>query len=106
MRCIECQCVVQVKAISEDIENELKKLDKAKLLPSLELGILHELNSCNDKIFARDLSEELDISSYLIAKRAEKLDKDKGLVNRDRGEQLIKYSITDKARKDYFNDQK
>ena len=104
MRCIECQSQVQVKAISDEIKSELDKIDKAKLLPSLELGILHELNSFNGKMYARDLSEELDISSYLIAKKAEKLDKRKGLIDRDRSEQLIKYSISKKAIEGYFND--
>lgn len=103
MRCIECQSEVQVKAISEDIKIELEKIDKTKLLPSIELGVLHELNGSDEKMYARDLSEELDISSYLIAKRAKKLDENKGLVNRDRSEQLIKYSISEKAKKDYFN---
>lgn len=103
MRCVECQSKVQVKTIADGIKTELEKIDKAKLLPSLELGILHELNSCNSKLFARDLSEELDISSYLIAKRAEKLDKTKGLINRDRNQSLIKYSISKKAVEDYFS---
>lgn len=106
MRCIECQSQVQVKAISDGIKAELEKIDKAKLLPALELGILHELNGVDGQLYARDLSEELDISSYLIAKRAEKLDKQKGLIKRDRSEQLIKYSISEKAVQEYFNDSK
>lgn len=103
MRCVECQSKVEVKTIADGIKIELEKIDKAKLLPSLELGMLHELNSFNGKLYARDLSEELDISSYLIAKRAEKLDKVKGLIDRDRSQQLIKYSISEKAIKDYFS---
>lgn len=104
MRCIECQSQVLVKDFSDGIKLELDRIDKTKLLPSLELGVLHELNSSNKKMYARDLSEELDISSHLIAKRAKKLDEDKGLVDRDRTEQLIKYSISKKALKDYFSE--
>jgi hypothetical protein len=103
MRCVECQSQVQVQAISDEIREELNKIDSAKLLPTIELGILHELNSCDSKVYARDLAEELDLSSYLIAKKAEKLDRSKGLVIRDRTEQLLKYSISEKAKKEYFD---
>lgn len=103
MRCPECQSDVAVKSVSDGIKEELDKIDKTKLLPSIELGILHELNSRNTEMYARDLSEELDISSQLIAKRAKKLDEDKGLVVRDRSEQLIRYSISKKAIREYFN---
>ena len=103
MRCNECQSEVEVKSVSEAIKSELAKIDKTKLLPSIELGVLHELNGSNEKMYARDLSEELDISSHLIAKRAKKLDEDKGLVDRDRSEQLIKYSISKKAISEYFH---
>lgn len=103
MHCNECQSEVKVKSVSDEIKAELDKIDKAKLLPSIELGVLHELNGSNEKMYARDLSEELDISSHLIAKRAKKLDEDKGLVDRDRSGQLIKYSISEKALAEYFN---
>ncbi|CQB52038.1 hypothetical protein [Vibrio cholerae] len=103
MRCIECQSEVKVKSVSDDIKIELDKIDKSKLLPEIELGLMHELNSRNEKMYARDLAEELDISSYLIAKRAKKLDEEKGLVDRDRTEQLIRYSISRKAIDEYFN---
>ncbi|MBO2596329.1 winged helix-turn-helix transcriptional regulator [Shewanella algae] len=103
MRCNECQSEVKVKSVSDDIKRELDKIDRSKLLPSIELGLMHELNSSNEKMYARDLSEELDISSYLIAKRAKKLDEEKGLIDRDRTEQLIKYSISKKAIEEYFN---
>lgn len=103
MRCNECQSEVKVRSVSDDIKRELDKIDKSKLLPSIELGLMHELNSSNEKMYARDLSEELDISSYLIARRAKKLDEEKGLIDRDRTEQLIKYSISKKAIDEYFN---
>ncbi|WP_429068385.1 hypothetical protein [Aeromonas bestiarum] len=102
MRCIECQSQVLVKDFSDGIKAELDRIDKTKLLPALELGVLHELNATSEKMYARDLSEELDISSHLIAKRAKKLDEEKGLVERDRTGQLIKYSISKKAIEDYF----
>ncbi|EPN1931317.1 MarR family transcriptional regulator [Cronobacter dublinensis] len=103
MRCIECQSPVEIRSFSESIMEEITKIDNAKLLPRLELMILHELHKAGEKILARDIAEELDASSQLIAKRAEKLDK-KGLVLRDKSDSLIKYSITNKAIEGYFHD--
>ncbi|EEW1465274.1 TPA: hypothetical protein ACP64M_002595, partial [Escherichia coli] len=103
MRCIECQSPVEVRSFSESISSEISKIDNAKLLPKLELMILHELNKADDHLLARDIAEELDASSQLIAKRAEKLDR-KGLVFRDKSDALIKYSITNKAVEGYFYD--
>lgn len=105
MRCIECQCQVNVKSVSDEIKDELERIDKSKLLPTIELGLLHELNSNNSTMLAKDLSEELDISSYLIASRAKKLDETLGLVDRDKNGPLIKYSISPKAIEAYFNNQ-
>lgn len=104
MRCVECQYPVEIQSFSEAISNEISKIDNAKLLPKLELMILHELHKSGDKIHARDIAEELDASSQLIAKRSEKMDR-KGLVSRDKSGNLIKYSITDKAVGDYFYDE-
>lgn len=104
MRCIECQSPVEVRSFSESISSEISKIDNAKLLPKLELMILHELNKADDHLLARDIAEELDASSQLIAKRAEKLDR-KGLVFRDKSDALIKYSITNKAIEGYFYDE-
>lgn len=104
MRCVECQCQVVVKDFSDGIKSELDRIDKNKLLSAIELSVLHELNGRSEKMYARDLSEELDISSYLIAKRAKKLDEEKGLVERDRSEPLIKYSISKKAIDSYFGE--
>uniref|UniRef100_UPI001F373C92 MarR family transcriptional regulator n=1 Tax=Cronobacter dublinensis TaxID=413497 RepID=UPI001F373C92 len=98
-----CQSPVEIRSFSESIMEEITKIDNAKLLPRLELMILHELHKAGEKILARDIAEELDASSQLIAKRAEKLDK-KGLVLRDKSDSLIKYSITNKAIEGYFHD--
>lgn len=103
MKCIECHSPVEVQAFSETISEEISKIDNAKLLPKLELMILHELHKSGDKILARDIAEELDVSSQLIAKRSEKMDR-KDLVSRDKTGSLIKYSITEKAIEGYFYD--
>ncbi|EOI7472884.1 hypothetical protein OZ701_002928, partial [Yersinia enterocolitica] len=93
---------VQVQAFSESISSEILKIDNAKLLPKLELMILHELHKSGEKMLARDIAEELDVSSHIIAKRSEKMDK-KALVYRDKAGALIKYSITQNAIDNYFH---
>ncbi|TBL62231.1 winged helix-turn-helix domain-containing protein [Hafnia paralvei] len=103
MTCIECHSPVEVKAFSESISSEILKIDNAKLLPKLELTILHELHKSGEEMLARDIAEELDVSSQIIAKRSEKMDR-KGLVSRDKTGTLIKYSITEKAIDGYFYD--
>ena len=104
MRCVDCQSKVTVQSVSENIEEELKRIDKEKLLPAIELAVLYELNGLDSSVYARDLAEELDVSSFLIAKRAEKLDRNQGLVTRDRNEQLLRYSISNKGKHEYFNE--
>ena len=104
MRCVDCQSKVTVQSVSENITEELERIDKEKLLPAIELSVLYELNGLDSFVYARDLAEELDVSSLLIAKRAEKLDRNQGLVTRDRSEQLLRYSISDKGKHEYFNE--
>lgn len=104
MRCVDCQSKVTVQSVSENISEELEKIDKEKLLPAIELAVLYELNGLDSSVYARDLAEGLDVSSFLIAKRAEKLDRNQGLVTRDRTEQLLRYSISDKGKHEYFNE--
>lgn len=103
MRCVDCQTPVEVESFSESIRDEISKIDKSKLLPQVELMILHELHKSGRKLLARDIAEELDVSSQLIAKRSEKLERNR-YVSRDKSGTLIKYSITQKALTDYFYD--
>jgi len=102
MQCNECHSIVEVQSFSQSISSEIEKIDKRKLLPQQELSILHELNKSGEKMIAREIAEELDVSSQLIAKRAEKMEK-KGLLIRDRTISPIKYEISRAAIDSYFN---
>ncbi|ELY2734924.1 hypothetical protein SMC37_004264 [Cronobacter sakazakii] len=104
MRCVECQSPVEVESFSESISEEISKLEKAKLLPQVELMILYELNASAEGVIAREIAEELDVSWQLIAKRAEKLER-KNYVFRDKSATPIKYSITSKAKREFFFDE-
>ncbi len=102
MRCIECQSPVEITSVSENIINELEKIDKSKLLPKIEFSLLYELHKNEEPMYAREVAEELDVSSHLIASRGKKLDEKYNLVTRVHNGQIYAYSITDKAKKEYF----
>lgn len=103
MRCIECQSPVQIASVSETIQDELEKIDKSKLLPKIEFSLLYELHKNEEPMYAREIAEELDVSSNLIAARGRRLDEKYGFVKRERNGQIYAYSITEKAKTEYFN---
>ena len=103
MKCVECQTPVKVTSVSENIKEELDKIDKSKLLPKVDFSILYELHKNEDPLFAREIAEELDVSSYLIAARGKRLDERYGYVKRVHNGQIYAYSISEKAKKEYFN---
>lgn len=103
MRCIECQNPVNISSVSESISNELNKIDKSKLLPKIEFSLLYELHKNEEPMYAKEIAEELDASSNLIAARGRRLDEKYGYVKRVHNGQIYAYSITEKARTEYFD---
>ena len=63
---------------------------------------MYELNKHNEPIYAREIAEELDVSSKLISRRAKKLDEDKGYVERVKTSPMT-YRITKSAKITYFD---
>jgi DNA-binding Lrp family transcriptional regulator len=86
----------------EVIKSKLDKIDNSKLLSPKEIKILNELDKAQFPLFARDISEEVDVSSNVVASRCKKLDEESGLVNRKKQTKPYKYEITDEARRVYF----
>lgn len=103
MRCIECQSPVKISSVSESISEELGKIDKSKLLPKIEFSLLYELHKNEEPMYAREIAEELDASSNLVAARGRRLDEKYGYVKRVHNRQIYAYSITEKARAEYFD---
>jgi len=103
MKCVECQSPVKVTSVSENIQEELDKIDKSKLLPKVDFSLLYELHKNDEPLYAREIAEELDVSSYLIAGRGKRLDERYGLVKREHNGQIYAYTITEKADNEYFN---
>lgn len=101
MRCPNCQNQVRIISNSEAIQRELEAIDKAKLLPVVELGIIYEIHKSEKSLKPKEIAEELDCSHQLIGQRAKKLD-EKNLVVRDGEPGRRFYRLTDKAIDDYF----
>ena len=102
MKCPSCQNLVKVIATSETIEAELSRVDNAKLLPEVELGILHEIHKSGKLLKPKEIAEELDCSYQLVGWRAKKLDETKGLILREDETGQRVYKLTDRAKEDYY----
>lgn len=100
-KCNKCGAQVVVEPISEEIKNELKKIDHDNLLSPSEVEIVIELSKQDEALTAKEISEELDISKYSIAQRSRKLDLQKGLLKRNRGSGVLTYELTDRAKTIY-----
>lgn len=81
-KCNKCQSPVIIEPISADIKNELKQIEQENLLNPSDIEIVMELAKQADAVPAKEIAEELDISSYSIAQRSRNLDLRKGLVKR------------------------
>ena len=108
MKCPNCQSPVKVISNSENIQVELSRIDNAKLLPVVDLGILHEIhkheiyNKSEKFLKPKEIAEELDCSYQLIGRRAKNLDESKGLISREEESGQKVYKLTDAAKNDYF----
>lgn len=81
-KCNKCSSIVIIEPISVDIKNELKQIEQENLLNPSDIEIVMELAKQADAVPAKEIAEELDISSYSIAQRSRNLDLRKGLVKR------------------------
>lgn len=82
MHCPDCQGIVMILPISEELEKKLESLDQSKMLPSLQRSILYELYKAANPLRAMEIGEELDRSHQLIGKIVKKMDEEMGLVRR------------------------
>ena len=99
-KCNRCQGpVVKTSMLTESIKNELKKFQNEELLPQTETRVLLFLCNQNIALYAKDIAEELDMSSQSVAQICKRLDTDYGYIYRARqGTDKYMYSATEKAR--------
>lgn len=100
-RCNKCHSVVIIEAISDDIKTELIKIERENLLNPTDIEIVIELTKQVAPLTAREISEELDISSYSIAHKNRMLDLKKGLIKRDKTKTPLTYELTERAKNLY-----
>lgn len=100
-KCNQCGSTVIIEAISEEIRKELIKIEEKNLLDSPEIEIVMELSKHDEAVTARDISEEIDISSQSIGQRGKMLDLQKGLIKRDKEISPYTYQLTEIAKSLY-----
>lgn len=100
-KCNKCHSPVISETIANDIQNELKKIENKDLLPVTDINIIMELASQERPLIAREIAEELDISSHSVGKKNRMLDLKKGLIKRNKSESPFTYELTELAKKMY-----
>ena len=101
-RCPECQtgtCVII--SLGDDFKKEVESLNKDTMLPPVELEILEVLNEEGGAMRASHIATLIDLTYQLVGRRTSKL-LEMGLVNKTSCDNVIRSSITDKAREVYF----
>lgn len=99
--CNKCHSHVVTESISDEIQLELKQIESKDMLAPEEISIVMELLSQNRPLIAREIAEELDISSKSIGQRNKMLDLKKGLVKRNKNSNPYSYELTDLAKETY-----
>lgn len=104
-KCNKCKHQVIIEPISKEISEELQKIEKDNLLNTSDLEIVVELSKIDEAVQAKEIAEELDISSQSIAQRSRKLDLQKGLVKRHNTVPKT-YELTELAKRIYNSEEK
>ncbi len=100
-KCNKCQSPVISETLAAEIQDELKQIETSDLLPTTDISIILELASHDGPLIAREIAEELDLSSQSIAKKNRMLDLKKGLIKRNKNVNPFSYELTDKAKEMY-----
>lgn len=102
-KCNMCNSQVITESVAEKIKDDLLKIDSEKLLLPAEVDIIMELSKQVAAVPAKDIAEELDMSSQSVANRCRMLDLKKGLVKRDKNISPYTYSLHPTAKSIYNN---
>ena len=99
--CNKCHSKVISESIAENIQKELKQIENNDLLPETDINIIMELASQDKPLIAREIAEELDISSQSIGQKNKMLDLKKGLIKRNKDVNPFSYELTELAKNMY-----
>ncbi|SDE31125.1 hypothetical protein SAMN05216464_105185 [Mucilaginibacter pineti] len=100
-QCNKCGSQVITEALADEIQIELRLIEAKDLLPSADISIIMELASQNRPLIAREIAEELDLSSQSIGQKNKMLDLKKGLIKRNKYTNPYSYELTDLAKNLY-----
>lgn len=99
--CNKCHSKVISESIADNIQNELKQIENKDLLPQTDINIIMELASQDKPLVAREIAEELDLSSQSIGQKNKMLDLKKGLIKRNKDVNPFSYELTELAKNMY-----
>lgn len=100
-RCNDCGGTVEVKPILSENDRKLIANNAHLALPTNDASIILFLKNATTPLYARDISEELDLSSQYIGRRCKILSEEKGLVIREKISAIYSYELSDEAKKIY-----
>lgn len=102
-KCNRCDGKVVVESLTDDIKLELGRIEEGHLLTTAEIDIIMELSSHDRPLIAKEIAEEVDMSSHSVASKNKLLDLKKGFIKRNMNVSPYSYELTDKAKKIYKN---
>jgi hypothetical protein len=101
-RCPDCQTgTCEVISLDAEFQQEMERLEKATMLPPVELEILETLNEEGNPMRAGEIAGLVDATYQLVGHRTAKLS-EMGLVKKSIKESVTRSTLTDKARTRYF----
>ncbi len=104
-RCPDChKGICSIVNLADDFKKEVAQLKTNLMLEEVELAILETLDAEDRPMPAGEISGLIDATYQLVGHRTSKL-RDLGLVDKRAGDDSgrVKSSITEKAKKTYFN---
>ena len=101
-RCPECHSgTCAVAPLGDDFRKEVETLNKATMLPQVELEILETLNEEQFAMRAGEIALLVDATHQLVGHRTSKL-QETGLVTKTTKDGVVRNTITPKAKQRYF----
>lgn len=102
-KCNSCGgLVVKRSMLSTSMRDKLHKIQESDLLPQAETKVLLYLSKQNHALLARDIAEELDMSSQSVAKICKRMESEYSYIKRLRqGTDKYSYIATQKAKSLY-----
>lgn len=97
-KCNKCGADVKTEPLSEELTDELQKIEKSSLLNPIDIDIVMELSRHEAPITAKEISEEIDVSSQSIGQKCKMLDLKKGLILRGKSSNPYTYKLSPTAK--------